>query len=357
MEIQSRNVCAALALGLEHLLQVGKDEESRAGPVRVAPGPVMTIYRRPWERVLFSPVRDAHPFFHLAESMWMLAGRNDVEFLNKFVHDFGIRFSEDGILKGSYGHRWRTHFGYDQLKMIIDRLKQDPQDRRVVLSMWDPHQDLMNMFAQSHLQLDGRKDIPCNTHVYFRIRDGQLDMTVCCRSNDIIWGAYGANAVHFSFLQEYMAARLGIGIGLYYQVSNNYHAYVSEIKKLEEKAAERLLYFALFDDRYVGREGLTTTRLVDDPDTFDGELKLVLAGTRRKMNNRFLSDTVAHALDAHKAYKSMYSPDQHLSEIAADDWRTACTEWINRRTQSQAIRDAAVKSPDTTPGHISENRL
>ena len=67
--------------------------------------------------------------------------------------------------------------------------------------MWDAKQDL------SHR--NESKDLPCNTHVYFSIREGFLDMTVCNRSNDLIWGCCGANAVHMSFLQEYVATMWG----------------------------------------------------------------------------------------------------------------------------------------------------
>ena len=33
----------------------------------------------------------------------------------------------------------------------------------------------------------------------------KLCMTVCNRSNDMLWGAYGANVVHMSMLQEFVA--------------------------------------------------------------------------------------------------------------------------------------------------------
>jgi hypothetical protein len=69
------------------------------------------------------------------------------------------------------------------------------------------------------------KDIPCNTHVYFKVRDGKLRMTVCNRSNDLIWGAYGANVVHFSMLQEYVAGHLGLECGEYVQFSDSLHVY------------------------------------------------------------------------------------------------------------------------------------
>jgi thymidylate synthase len=213
--IRARNVNGAYRQGIALLRRKGELQQSRAGEVLVVPNPVTTIYQRPMERVLFDPGRDANPFFHLGEALWMLAGRNDATWLNRFVKDFSSRFAEeDGHQHGAYGFRWRVHFemegggppsgwfcGPDQLETIIELLKRDPTDRRIVLTMWDPVADLAA----------NKKDIPCNTHAYLRVRqqvDPQsvglmpvLDITVCCRSNDAIWGAYGANAVHFSVLQ------------------------------------------------------------------------------------------------------------------------------------------------------------
>ena len=216
--IHARNVNDAWTQAVQMMLEEGRCEDSRAGPVLVMPCPVMTVYAKPCERVLFDRVRDANPFFHLFEAMWMLAGRNDAEFLNLFVKDFGARFAQsNGTIHGAYGFRWREHFGFDQLDFIVKQLKENPGNRQAVLQMWDTG------YAMDLVVKDW-KDRPCNTHVYFRIRDLHLDMTICCRSNDILWGAYGANAVHFSFLQEYMAGRIGCAVGLMYQFSNNWHA-------------------------------------------------------------------------------------------------------------------------------------
>ena len=84
--------------------------------------------------------------------------------------------------------------------------------------MWNPWGDLDSSSI----------DIPCNTNIYFKIREGELQMTVCNRSNDMIWGAYGANAVHMAVLQEYVAAQLDVPMGKYYQISDSFHVYENE---------------------------------------------------------------------------------------------------------------------------------
>ncbi len=180
-------------------------------------GTYVTEYTHPNERVLFSPERDANPFFHFFEALWILAGRRDVAFLKQFVSTMD-RFSDDGItFHAAYGHRLRHHWPVDQITLLIRHLRHDPDSRRAVLCLWDPALDL---------DVDS-KDIPCNDMVMFKLRENVLDMTVCCRSNDAIWGAYGANAVQFSMLQELVARTLSAEIGVYRQVSDSFHIYDS----------------------------------------------------------------------------------------------------------------------------------
>ena len=218
------NVNDLYTQGITLIQENGKPDKSRAGDVLVMPCPVMSVYEKPMERVLFDQRRDANPFFHLFEGLWMLSGSNDVDPLTHYVKDFSRFAEDDGVIHGAYGYRWRTEFGFNQLDVIVQKLRTNPQDRQAVLQMWD-------CSMCDDLTLDW-KDRPCNTHCYFRARDGELDMTIMCRSNDIIWGAYGANAVHFSMLLEYMAGRIGIRVGKMYQFSNNYHAYVNMLEKV-----------------------------------------------------------------------------------------------------------------------------
>ena len=122
--VQTRNVNHAYRQGVQLLLSQGDRETSRAGDVLVMNQPVTTVYSRPIERVLFDERRDANPFFHLAESIWMLAGRRDGKWLDTYVKDFSSRYAEpNGDIHGAYGYRWRNHFnGCDQLITIGEML-------------------------------------------------------------------------------------------------------------------------------------------------------------------------------------------------------------------------------------------
>lgn len=342
--INARNVNDAFYAGMS-FLRGCPIQKSRAGDVRVAPTPVTTVYHKPVERVLFDEVRDANPFFHIFEALWMLAGRNDADWLDRFVGDFSKRFAEgDGLQHGAYGYRWRYHFVLewggddlmpDQLKTIAGLLRTNPDDRRIVLTMWDPNADLGRNF----------KDIPCNTHAYFRVRDGHLDITVCCRSNDMIWGGYGANAVHFSILLEYMAARIGVKVGRYYQISNNFHAYNDVFDKLASKVYRRADPYGALDPTYMP--------LVERADYFDQDLKAFMEWTDKvplptaipAYVNNWFDHTATRMYWAHHLWKTgerSRAYDFVLgTKYMSPDWQLAVSGWFQRRLERAKQKEMA----------------
>lgn len=357
--LQCRNVNSAYTQGLALLRSQGVRETSRAGDVLVMPCPVTTVYERPTERVLLDPVRDANPFFHLFEALWMIAGRRDATWLDRFVKDFSSRFAEDdGIQHGAYGYRWRQHFDMeggggrpglpDQLETAVQLLRANPQDRRVVLQMWDPVADL---------GVD-KRDVPCNLVVLPRVRsrvvgqDGSatgvqslLDITVFCRSNDLIWGLAGANAVHFSVLLEYLAGRIGAGIGTYTQVSQNYHAYVNVLEKMGTPAMFQP-YEAEGDSAI-----LRPTPMGNNWDLWDQDLTQFMewadsadplgngVGTFEYHNDWF-RETADPLYCAHWCWKRGYQHDAFTilanAEGIAPDWRLAAQQWFERRMKGKS---------------------
>jgi hypothetical protein len=322
-----RNVHQALPEGAYQLGKFGVKRDSRNGPVMVMPIPLTTVYMRPTERVLFHAERDANPFFHLFESIWMLAGRNDVEFPLFFNSKFDA-YSDDGVTyNAAYGHRWRKHFGTDQLETIIAALQNNPDCRRQVLTMWDARRDLG---SQS-------KDVPCNTQAYFQVdADGRLQMMVCNRSNDLIWGAYGANAVHLSFLLEYMAAGLGREVGLYYQTSFNTHYYIDTHQEMVDALAAKT---PQPPEQYTCpySEGLITNTipLMSIPrGRWDRELEIFMQKRGEgQYDDPFFQHVAAPLYRAYEAFKTKCFTDAYreVGQCAAQDWMIACQQWLQRR--------------------------
>lgn len=329
--IAARNVHSALPAGLALLAQVGQSKPSRVGSCITAPYPVSTVYERPCERVLFWPERDGNPFFHFFESLHFLAGRSDVAFLKRFIRDYG-RFSDDGkTLTGAYGYRWRRHFGFDQLDRLVALLRAHPDTRRGVLAMWDPQCDLR--------EDESGADLPCNVSVMFgssygkRDEPNRLNMTVINRSNDIIFGLYGANAVHMSMLQEYVAAKLGLVVGSMTTMSNNFHAYSDVYARVRSGA---LLEHPVAPSPYETGE-VAPYPMVQNPATWDRDLLLFMEDPHSYgYINNFFTRVAKPMHFAHEAYRAHLYPHafEIIEQCQAQDWKKACREWLLRRQEA-----------------------
>ena len=330
--IKVRNVHQALPEALRLLDEEGIRRNTRNGPVKVIePGPVVTTYSHPRERVIFWPQRDANPALHLYEALWMLAGRNDVLPLLRYTKQF-LMYSDDGkTLHGAYGDRWRRSFGVDQLTIIADRLRKNPEDRRCVLQTWD---------ARVDLDRNG-KDVPCNVMITFqRSSAGCLNMVVFNRSNDIIWGAYGANGVHLSMLQEYMTILIGCTMGTYTQVSVNWHAYEKVFEELKDMPRSGYLYDRMPTDPYTIGEVVTTDFTQKHLDaSIMGLLQQADDPTKLFFPQMDWACTFNAVLRAHQAWCDLPSPLRYtraletldLAPVQNADWIVAMREWIQRR--------------------------
>ena len=322
MEYKVRNVNTAISEALWGLKFMGIKEDTRNGPVIAFPEPVMTIYQRPQERVLFWGARDANPIFHLLESLWILAGRRDVQFVKTFNSRIDA-YSDDGEnFNAAYGYRMRHHWGEDQLIEAINLLKRDPETRRCVIQLYDAH-DLVNQTSKDHA---------CNTQLYFDARGGVLNLTVCCRSNDLWYGAYGANAVHFSFLQEFIACAVGIPTGVYRQMSNNLHLYT----KLYD-AEKYLVCPPSHHDYDAYLSGIKPTSIMAENENWesflkDAELFCEKPFNKRQYRTNFFLD-VAHPMAMVSKVRKDKTSDGRAwaNKIVAEDWKLATNQWIDRR--------------------------
>jgi thymidylate synthase len=102
----------------------------------------------------------------------------------------------------------------DALTAVAQRLAEDPNTKRAVMSIFDPASD----FGDS-------KDIPCNNWLHFLRRDDRLHLNVAVRANDVIWGFSGINVFEWSVLQEVMAVTAGARPGNLHWFVGTMHVY------------------------------------------------------------------------------------------------------------------------------------
>lgn len=344
--ITARNVNHALPVALAYLAEEGRVHDSRYGETLRLPRPVATTYEMPLERVLYDPDRNCNPFFHFFEALWIIAGREDLSFLQQFNSRM-TEFSDDQInFHGAYGMRLRGDpvIGGDQIEKAIEILYEDGDTRRCALQIWDHTLDLG---AQS-------KDIPCNMMAALKVQAGKLDMTVFNRSNDVIWGAYGTNVVQFSMLQEYIAERAGWAVGTYTQISNDFHVYKSNpfwqfymehygrqrmrtvLDPYGDGSTKNLLYDLM--DMKSDYSAVTPYPLFAGRD-FDDQLYTFFEAWDTKQDISHVSyhshafeAVVRPMFEAWRAYKAgAYTECENLINIiAAEDWRLACDLWFHR---------------------------
>ena len=151
------------------------------------------IMEKPEERVMILPFRYNNIFCTIAETIWVLGGRNDMHYLTHYMPR-ALDFSDDKkVWRGAYGPRLRNWKGVDQFREVFNILQQK-DTKRAVMSIFDPAEDYQDS-----------KDIPCNNWLQFLIRNNELHLNVTIRANDLFWGFSGINTFEWSVLQEIMS--------------------------------------------------------------------------------------------------------------------------------------------------------
>lgn len=176
--------------------------------------------------------RNINVYFLLAEALWIWAGRKDVKFL-KIFNEKMAEYSDDGVnFHAPYGFRLRRwglnsfdkaykegaqhSLGQstDQVEEAIKMLHSSPEDRRVVLQIWNPDLDLNKK----------SKDLPCNDTLMFKVRKKKLHATIANRSNDLHLGL-PTNIFQFSFIGEFISSILEVEYASQTHNSQSLHIY------------------------------------------------------------------------------------------------------------------------------------
>lgn len=223
---------------LARQLATADEVGSRNGRVKELMHVGITL-KEPTRREVLLSSRKASIAAQIAETMWVLSGRNDVEFLSHYLPR-AADFSDDGLVwRAGYGPRirnWETRSGatgfkpapIDQWAFVVETLRADPLSRRAVINIWDPQVDTQP-----------GKDLPCNDTLIFSSRLGYLDLHVTIRSNDLIWGWSGINAFEWSVMLEITASMLGLAVGRLHFSTVSLHTYATHWGKVDRLAEDR----------------------------------------------------------------------------------------------------------------------
>ena len=239
------------------LLKHGVKRNTRGLACLELPEPFAFKITNPRARFVTIPERKWNPILPFAESLWLATGRNDINFIGYYLENMK-NFSDDGFfLRGGYGPRLRKYNGIlddykidgqslydisalrktelDQFDYVRKAFKKDENTRQAIISIGDPPKDC---FGEEGV-LKVTKDYPCTRLLHFQkqANNDKLNLTVYMRSNDILWGASAVNIFNYTLMQEYFSHILGLEVGDYYHIANNFHLYEDFTEQLTSIAA------------------------------------------------------------------------------------------------------------------------
>ena len=201
----------------------------------------------------------------VAELLWFISGKTssiplseagikiwDGNGSREFLDNSGLSHREVGDLGPVYGFQWR-HFGadyvdakadytgkgVDQLAEVIDKLKNKPYDRRIILSAWNPA-DLKkmalppcHMFAQFYVSFpQSSTDSKNNSNGEQKRLRGVLSCQLYQRSCDIGLGV-PFNIASYALLTHMVAHVCDLTPGTFIHTMGDAHVYLDHIDALK----------------------------------------------------------------------------------------------------------------------------
>ncbi|KAJ1429616.1 thymidylate synthase-like protein [Ochromonadaceae sp. CCMP2298] len=153
----------------------------------------------------------------------------------EFLDSRGLGHREVGDLGPVYGFQWR-HFGaqytdmhadytgqgVDQLLECVEKLKSSPEDRRIIMSAWNPS------------DLDKMALPPCHMFCQFYVAAGELSCQMYQRSADMGLGV-PFNIASYSLLTAMVAQAAGLKCGDFVHAIGDAHVYANHVDALREQ--------------------------------------------------------------------------------------------------------------------------
>ncbi len=171
--------------------------------------------------------RATHPRVAAVETAWELTGTQDPTFVLQHAPKIWRDFvEEDGRIECAYGYRWRRHFGRDQIWMAIRALTEDPSNRQVYVSTWDP-------FADGLGAPDQPKNVPCIAGFSLTRTDDLAHLSVFIRSSDVFVGL-PYDVMNYALKLDAFAASLDCRPGTLHVTLAHPHIYEPHFDMLTE---------------------------------------------------------------------------------------------------------------------------
>jgi len=164
------------------------------------------------------------------ELLWFLQGSTNVAYLRENgVTIWDEWADENGELGPVYGHQWR-HWAardggeIDQIAEVIERIRRDPDSRRLIVSAWNVA-DLPRMALA-----------PCHAFFQFYVAGGRLSCQMYQRSADIFLGV-PFNIASYALLTHMVAQQCDLVPGEFVWTGGDCHLYLNHLEQAREQIA------------------------------------------------------------------------------------------------------------------------
>lgn len=170
------------------------------------------------------------------ELLWFLKGDTNIGYLQ----ENGVRIwnewaDSNGDLGPVYGKQWRNWNGeeIDQIKEVIQSIKENPNSRRMIVSAWNPSvlPDPKTSFEENVAK--GKAALPpCHAFFQFYVAEGKLSCQLYQRSADIFLGV-PFNIASYALLTMMMAQVCGLEAGDFIHTFGDAHIYNNHMEQIE----------------------------------------------------------------------------------------------------------------------------
>lgn len=130
-----------------------------------------------------------------------------------------------GELGPVYGKQWRDFNGYDQLKWLVNEIKNNPNSRRLIVSAWNAAE--IEEMAKAGLP-------PCHTLFQFYVRNGKLSCQLYQRSADTFLGV-PFNIASYALLTMMIASVCNLEPGEFVHTFGDVHLYKNHLDQVREQ--------------------------------------------------------------------------------------------------------------------------
>ena len=172
------------------------------------------------------------------ELLWFIKGETNIQYLK----DHKVRIwdewaDENGDLGPVYGHQWRNwnSEGIDQIEVLIDQIKSNPNSRRMIVSAWNPSvlPDTSKTFTEN--VKNGKAALPpCHAFFQFYVSEGKLSCQLYQRSADTFLGV-PFNIASYALFTMMIAQVTDLQLGDFVHTFGDVHLYNNHIDQAKEQ--------------------------------------------------------------------------------------------------------------------------